>query len=153
MLVKGPKVAAVAIMAWCKSAHIVSIMLIKTVNVWYHYYIAVSKIIQTQNESGIYHKHHLWFLLSRVTLNYIRVSFSFFFKVAAWRRHQMETFSALLALCSGNSLFSLIWAWTNGSVNSREAGDLRRHCAHCNVTSYGTDLVEWYLVSNHLDLD
>ena len=64
--------------------------------------------------------------------------------------HQMETFSALLAICAGNSpvtvnsshkgqrhgalKFSLIWAWINGSVNNREAGDWRRHRAHYDVT-------------------
>ena len=63
-----------------------------------------------------------------------------------WWRHQMETFSALLAICAGNSLslvnslhkgqwrgalmFSLICAWINGWVNNIEAGDLRRHRAH-----------------------
>ena len=57
----------------------------------------------------------------------------------------METFSALLAFW-GNSpvtgkflhrgqwrwvlMFSLICAWISGWVISREAGDLRRHCAH-----------------------
>ena len=67
----------------------------------------------------------------------------------AWWRHQMETFSALLALCAGiqrspvNSphkdkwrgalMFSLIWAWINGWVNNGEAGDLRRHRAHYDV--------------------
>ena len=30
-------------------------------------------------------------------------------------------------------MFSLIWAWINGWVNNREAGDLRRHCAHYDV--------------------
>ena len=55
----------------------------------------------------------------------------------------METFSALLALCAGNSthkcqwcetlMFSLICIWINGWVNNREAGDLRRHCAHYDV--------------------
>ena len=66
-----------------------------------------------------------------------------------WWRHQMETFSALLALCAGNSpvtgesphkdqwrgavMFSLICAWINDWVNNREAGDLRRHCAHYDV--------------------
>ena len=60
-----------------------------------------------------------------------------------WWRHQMETFSALLVLCAGihrspvNSphkgqwrgdlMFSLMWAWTNGWANSRQAGDLRSH--------------------------
>ena len=67
-----------------------------------------------------------------------------------WWRHQMETFSALLALCAGNSpgpvnsphkgqwcgalMFSLICAWINGWVNNRKAGDLRRHRAHYAVT-------------------
>ena len=27
-------------------------------------------------------------------------------------------------------MFSLIWAWINGWVNNREAGDLRRHRGH-----------------------
>ena len=39
----------------------------------------------------------------------------------------METFSALLALCAGNS------PWINGSVNNNEAGGLRRHRAHYDV--------------------
>ena len=54
----------------------------------------------------------------------------------------METFSALLAICAGNSpvthkdqsrgalMFSLICVWINGWVNNREAGDLRRYRAH-----------------------
>ena len=62
----------------------------------------------------------------------------------------METFSALLAICAGNSpvtsetphegqgrgtlMFSLICAWINGWVINREAGDLRRRRAHYDVT-------------------
>ena len=69
--------------------------------------------------------------------------------VDKWWRHQMESFSALLALCAGNSsvtgefpnkgqwpgalMFSFICAWKITWVNNREAGDLRRHCAHCEV--------------------
>ena len=62
--------------------------------------------------------------------------------VSGWR-HQMETFSALLAMCAGNSphkgqwcgalMFSLICVWINGWVNNREAGDLRRYRAHYDV--------------------
>ena len=60
--------------------------------------------------------------------------------------HQMETFSALLSLCAGNSpvtgefpeqklwCFSLICAWINAWENNREAGNLRRHHAHYDVT-------------------
>ena len=31
-------------------------------------------------------------------------------------------------------VFTLIWAWINGWVNNREAGDLRRHRSHSDVT-------------------
>ena len=33
----------------------------------------------------------------------------------------------------GTLMFSLICVWINGWVNNREAGDLRRHQAHCDV--------------------
>ena len=33
----------------------------------------------------------------------------------------------------GALVFSLIWAWTNGWVNNRDAGDLRHHRAHYEV--------------------
>ena len=59
----------------------------------------------------------------------------------------MEAFSALLAICAGNSpapgefpaqrsvtkMFSLICVWINGWENNREAGDLRRYRAHYDV--------------------
>ena len=67
-------------------------------------------------------------------------------KFHSWWRHQMETFSTLLAICAGNSpvpgefpdkgqwrgafMFSLIWVWINGWVNNR---DLRRYRAHYDV--------------------
>ena len=68
---------------------------------------------------------------------------------ARWR-HQMKIFSALLAFCAGNSpvtgefphksqwhgalMFSLIGAWMDDWVNNYEAGDLRRHRTHYDVT-------------------
>ena len=61
----------------------------------------------------------------------------------SWWRHQMETFSPLLALCVGNSpvpvnsphqgQFSLICARINDWVNNREAGELRRYRGHYDV--------------------
>ena len=36
-------------------------------------------------------------------------------------------------------VFSSICAWINGRVNSREAGDLRRHRAHYDVTAMNCD--------------
>ena len=60
-----------------------------------------------------------------------------------WWRHQMKTFFTSLTLCAGNSphkgqwrgalIFSFICASINGWVNTREAGDLRRHRAHYEV--------------------
>ena len=63
-------------------------------------------------------------------------------------RHQMETFSALLAICAGNSsvnsqhkgqwrralMLSLICAWINSWVHNRKAGDFRRHPAQYDIT-------------------
>ena len=84
--------------------------------------------------SGMFH----WPSYNRVTV---------WLMSSRWR-HQMETFSALLALCEGNPLvdsphkgqwrgalmFSLICVWTNDSANNRDAGDLRRHRAHYDVS-------------------
>ena len=66
--------------------------------------------------------------------------------VDAWWRHQMETFSALLALCAGNTpatgefpsqrpvtrrfdVFFDLGSWANNG----DAGDMRRCHAHCAV--------------------
>ena len=84
----------------------------------------------------------------------------------SWWRHQMETFSALLAICAGihrspvNSLhkgqwrralmFSFICVWINGWENNREAGDLRRYHAHYDVIVmiilYKVDALMWFVL-------
>ena len=67
----------------------------------------------------------------------------------SWWRHQMETFSALLAICAGNSpvpvnsphkgqwrgalMFTLICARIYSWVNNSEAGEMRRYRAHYDV--------------------
>ena len=58
--------------------------------------------------------------------------------VRTWWRHQMETCSALLAICEGNSPVTGEFP-AQRPVNNREAGDLRRHRAHYDV-----------IVMNHL---
>ena len=42
----------------------------------------------------------------------------------------------------GALMCSLMWAWTNGWTNTRDAGDLRRHGAHCDVIvmKFGGDM-------------
>ena len=78
----------------------------------------------------------------------------------SWWRHQMETFSAQLVLCAGNSpvpvnsphkgqwrgalMFSLICVYINGWVNNREAGDLRRHYSH-----YDVNVMCWPFIMRH----
>ena len=47
----------------------------------------------------------------------------------------------------GALVFSLICAWINGWVNNREAGDLRRHRAHYDVTVMRLMFVKYILVS------
>ena len=68
----------------------------------------------------------------------------------SWWRHEMESFSALLALCAGNSPvtgefpsqrpvtrnFDVLFdsRLNNSWVNNRDAGDFRRHRARYDVT-------------------
>ena len=70
-------------------------------------------------------------------------------------------FSALLAFCEGNPpvtggfssqrasdeellVFSLFCAWTSGWANNQDAGDLRHHSTHYNVTVMYID--QWFAV-------
>ena len=80
----------------------------------------------------------------------------------SWWRHQKETFSALLAICAGNSpvqvnspykgqwrgalMFSLICVWINGWVNNHEAGDLRRYRVHYVVIVMWLDFIDGLLI-------
>ena len=90
----------------------------------------------------------------------------------------METFSALLAICAGNSpvpgefphkgqwrwalMFSLICVWINGWVNIRDAGVLRRNQAHYDVivmllllghSQWHTHALHWCAESRHQHVD
>ena len=47
--------------------------------------------------------------------------------------HRSPVISPRKGQWRGALMFSLIWVWINGWVNNREAGDLRRHRAHCDV--------------------
>ena len=103
----------------------------------------VVSIMTVSRERHVSNHQYLNFLFNR-----------FFFRLTihiraphSWWRHQMETFSALLALCAGNSpslvnsphkgqwrralMFSLICAW----INNGEAGDLR-HIEHSMTSLY-----------------
>ena len=51
-----------------------------------------------------------------------------------WVIHRSPMNSPHKGQLCGALMFSLICAWTNGCVNNRDAGDLRRHRSHYDVT-------------------
>ena len=51
-----------------------------------------------------------------------------------WGIHESPVNSPHKGQWRGALMFSLIWAWMNGWVNNREAGDLRRHRTHYDGT-------------------
>ena len=86
-------------------------------------------------------------MLSKIFHNGTRVwGHSKIEKHFSWWRHQMETFSALPALCEGIHrspvdsphkdqwrgilMFSFICAWTHDWANNQDVGDLKRRRAH-----------------------
>ena len=86
-----------------------------------------------------------------MTVTHLPASRHFYWTILlTWWRHQMETFSALLAFCAGNSpvnsphkgqwcralMFSFICVWINVlRVNNRGVGDLRSYRGHYDVTA------------------
>ena len=52
----------------------------------------------------------------------------------SWWRHQMETFSALLVICAGNSPVTGEFPAQRPVTRSFEAGDFKRHRAHSDNT-------------------
>ena len=100
-----------------------------------------------------------WFLWQHQITLFCRIKRSVFFmrkdrsclcylnigKVKTWWRHQMETFSALLAIVRGIPRFpansphkgqwrgALMFSLINDWVTNRGTGDLRRHRAHYDV--------------------
>ena len=76
----------------------------------------------------------------------------YWLSLSSWWRHQLELFSALVALCERNSPVPSEYQWhgyfpvtrvfdiifhlrmKNGWLNTRDDGDLRRHGAHYDVT-------------------
>ena len=115
--------------------------------------VAIAVEWLTSREVNRYHQHHNVFL--KGISSHLNITFTCssgltntLYDCTRWR-HQMETFSALLAICAGSSPVtgefpaqrpltrnfdvSFFCAGISGLVNNREAGDLRRHRAHYDV--------------------
>ena len=88
-------------------------------------------------------------------------------RAVTWWRHQMETFSALLAICSGNSpvpgvfpvrrpvtrSFDVFFDLISGWVNNHKAGDLRRYRAHYDViVMQSAAIIVWVLCGKQFPL-
>ena len=54
-----------------------------------------------------------------------------------WGIHRSSVNSPLKGQWRGALVFSLIYVWINGWVHNHDAGDLRRHHAHLDVTVIG----------------
>ena len=120
-----------------------SVYLIEDASNRYFYWRILKKVYDLNSITKIIHRFTLCVIRQMVFDLYI---YQHHPKWLTWWRHQMETFSALLALYAGNFLWpvnsphkgqgrgvlrcTLICTWINGWVNSRETGDLRRHRAH-----------------------
>ena len=101
----------------------------------------------------------MWYLLGKLYVDHFgkktetNLTEEYGLVALPWWRQQMETFSALMALCEetrtishrwvdfphkgqwcGALMFSLMSAWTKGWAKNRDAGDLIRHRAHYDVT-------------------
>ena len=59
-----------------------------------------------------------------------------------WGIHRSPVSSPHKNQWRGAWVFSSICAWTNGWVNNRDIGDLRRHCAHHDVTVMITIIID-----------
>ena len=125
-------------------------------NVWVRYFYGISK------GPLKFHTKHFTYALKYVhlfryeNLRLLDLRAHKYFKMLsslAWWRHQLDTFSAILAFCEGNSpvtgeftsqrpvmqsfdvvVFFSICTWIKGWVTNCEACDLRRYRAHYDVT-------------------
>ena len=108
----------------------------------------IQNVQDMQNASAYMTKANTYILSHIVSMHSVLPCIILF---ESWWHHQMETFSASLALCAGNSpvarefpsqrpvtrsfdvLFDL-YLNKRLTVNNREAGDLRRYRTHYDVT-------------------
>ena len=58
---------------------------------------------------------------------FLSLNHSIYASAAVWK--------LLIMMTSNGNMFALICVWTNGWANNQDAGDLRRHRAHYDVTA------------------
>ena len=65
---------------------------------------------------------------------------------------EMQVFTDTAGSSYGALMLSLIYAWTSCWTNNRDAGDLRRHRAHYDVTVMSDSSPNFALPGRHLDV-
>ena len=129
-----PKISSMGVWSWKELLHVLHFVLRKKIMLIFSLSFLDTGIFQVSDNLPD----------GRQDYFYPTSSISWPLMTWTWWHHQMETFSALLATCAGNFLhkgqwrealvFSLICTWINGWVNNGEAGDLRHHGTHYDVT-------------------
>ena len=92
--------------------------------------ICVRTLIISLRWCKLLHQHK-WFKITEVQRNFIENIRIFCSLCGEFTSHR---WIPLTKASNGALMFSLICAWTNGQVNNRDAGDLRRHRSHYDVT-------------------
>ena len=108
---------------------------VATTSLWYA--LNVSQLVGVWglyydiNESGMYIESvylikEIWLTILEYDVSFMKMSWNGnIFRVTGHLLHKGQWRGALM--------FSLIYVWIKGWVNNREAGDLRRNRAHCDV--------------------
>ena len=104
------------------------------------YWLCLSNVTVSAEEGLKTFNFHAVFMQLRICCVHVA---TLLWTTAYWKRHQMESFSALLAFGAGNSPvagefpphfdFSLMWVCMSLYTNSRMTGDFRLHDSY--VTS------------------
>ena len=106
---------------------------------WLPFCLGAKILMSSGNETGVFWDNLIGYYWCVCVCLYIHDDvikwkhFPCYWPFVLWI-HRSPVNSPHKGLWCGALMFSLICAWTNGGVNNREAGDLRRHRAHYDVT-------------------
>ena len=106
---------------------------------WVHLQIYNCNVIHVCNHHLEEHEHYVreWFFyLSFMMTSLNRAVFRVTGPLCRWPVNSPHK-----GQWRGASMFSLVCAWTNGWVNHRDAGDLKRHRAHYDFTVVTTEMI------------
>ena len=108
-------------------------------DVWRQQFSSLSKL--TNNISVVSSHFHLYLSISALRLPTVIKYFCELESSSVLQgNHRSPVASPHKGQRCRSSMNTLIYAWTSGSANNRDTGDLRRHYAHYDVTAMQLDL-------------